>query len=116
MKALGSLYKIRMPVMASIHPGANPPRRAFCSESDNPSRKDKIKAKLQTLNPSLLVVDDYMETNQGNAVGIQIVSPEFSGKTIIQQHRMVQGLIREEIETIHSINISSMTPDQYAAK
>lgn len=45
-----------------------------------------------------------------------IVSSEFAGKTMIQQHRMVYATLGDKMrEEIHALSLRTLTPEQYAA-
>lgn len=45
-----------------------------------------------------------------------IVYEGFSGKSILQQHRMVYAVFGDKFSTdeVHALSIKTMTPDQYA--
>lgn len=45
-----------------------------------------------------------------------IVSPAFEGKTMIEQHRMIFGLLKTEVESneVHALTLKTYTPEQYA--
>ncbi|BAU47236.1 BolA family transcriptional regulator [Sulfurifustis variabilis] len=45
-----------------------------------------------------------------------IVSPDFAGKTMIQQHRMVYATLGDKMrEEIHALSLRTLTPEEYAA-
>ena len=42
-----------------------------------------------------------------------IVSPEFEGKSRIQQHQLVYGVLGDKMEAaIHALSMKTMTPDE----
>jgi BolA family transcriptional regulator, general stress-responsive regulator len=44
-----------------------------------------------------------------------IVSPQFEGKTLMQQHRLIYSALAEQMQTsIHALSIRSFTPSQWA--
>ena len=44
-----------------------------------------------------------------------VVSPQFAGKTMMQQHRMVYEALAAEMQTsIHALSIRAYTPSQWA--
>ncbi|XP_071943940.1 bolA-like protein 2 [Antedon mediterranea] len=43
-----------------------------------------------------------------------IVSNKFKGKGLLQQHRMVNSCIKEEMESIHAFTMKTLTPEQFA--
>lgn len=45
-----------------------------------------------------------------------IVSGDFAGKTMIQQHRMVYATLGDKMrEEIHALSLRTLTPEEYAA-
>jgi BolA protein len=46
---------------------------------------------------------------------LTIVSPQFAGKTLMQQHRLVYEALAPEMRTtIHALSIKAYTPSQWA--
>lgn len=45
-----------------------------------------------------------------------IVSPRFTGKTTLMRHRLVNGLLKEEIATIHAWTPKCYTPEEWETK
>ncbi|WP_019498711.1 BolA family protein [Pseudanabaena sp. PCC 6802] len=44
-----------------------------------------------------------------------VVSPQFAGKTLMQQHRLVYDALAAEMQTtIHALSIRAYTPSQWA--
>ncbi|CAG9574693.1 conserved hypothetical protein [Leishmania major strain Friedlin] len=69
-----------------------------------------IQAKLESseaLKPvqSVRVVD--VSAGCGSFFNIDIVSPVFQGKSLIQQHRLVNSVLEEEISTIHGFTLNT---------
>ena len=44
----------------------------------------------------------------------KIVSAKFEGLPLIQQHRLVNETLAEEMQTIHSFRMKTMTPAKFA--
>jgi BolA protein len=45
---------------------------------------------------------------------VQIVSAQFEGKIIIERHRIVNAILAEELKgSVHALQISAKTPNQY---
>ena len=44
---------------------------------------------------------------------ILIVSSEFEGLPLLRRHRMVNKVIKEELESIHAITLVTKTPEEY---
>jgi len=42
-----------------------------------------------------------------------VVSPKFAGVPLVQQHRMVNEVLKKEISGAHGITVSTMTPEQF---
>lgn len=46
-----------------------------------------------------------------------IVSPAFVGKSRIQQHQLVYGVLGDKMQaTIHALSMKTFSPEEYAAK
>lgn len=66
-----------------------------------------IEEKLKTtFNPEILQVVDT-SGNCGQAFVIHLRTSAFKGKTLIQQHRMVNETLKEEIKDIHSLQLKT---------
>ena len=70
--------------------------------------ESKIKNKI---NCDKLEVTD-ISGNCGNSFCIKIKSPDFNGKTMIMQHRMVNEALKEELKEIHALQIKSEPSDK----
>ncbi|KAK7197034.1 BolA-like protein [Novymonas esmeraldas] len=69
-----------------------------------------IQAKLESsdaLRPiqSIKVVD--ASAGCGSFFNIDVVSPVFAGKSLIQQHRIVNGVLKDEISAIHGFTLNT---------
>ena len=87
--------------------------RGYSEQATTSLRKKRIENLLSPLNPKKLEVVDYGTEGEANSVSIKIVSDEFEGKGTLQQHRLVQNLLREEMKGIHSITISTISTSEY---
>lgn len=65
--------------------------------------ENKIKTKINCEN--LEVVD--ISGNCGTSFSIKIKSPDFKGKPMIMQHRMVNEALKDELKEIHALQIKS---------
>jgi len=65
--------------------------------------ENKIKSKIKCDN--LEIID--ISGNCGTSFSIKLKSPDFKGKTIIMQHRMVNEALKEELKDIHALQIKS---------
>ena len=43
----------------------------------------------------------------GSMYGLDIVSPKFKGMSIIQQHKLVNGLLKEELKSWHGVQLKT---------
>ncbi|ELU04119.1 hypothetical protein CAPTEDRAFT_17942 [Capitella teleta] len=41
------------------------------------------------------------------------VSSQFEGKALLQRHRLVNGILAEELKTIHAFSQKTLTPQQW---
>jgi len=53
-------------------------------------------------------------TGTKDHLGLEIVSDEFVGKRLIQQHQMIMDILKEELNQsiIHAVQIKTMTKEQ----
>lgn len=49
---------------------------------------------------------------------VRVVSDAFCGKSAVQRHRMVYGLIGDELQSngLHAVRIEARTPDEFARR
>jgi stress-induced morphogen len=47
---------------------------------------------------------------------VTVVSPAFQGKMMVEQHQMIMGLLKAEIDTeeVHALSMKTFTPEQFA--
>jgi len=57
-------------------------------------------------------------TADGTKYTAIVVSPEFEGKTMITEQKMVYAAVNEHIQSgaIHALTIKAYTPDEWAAE
>ncbi len=89
----------------------------------NLDRVTLIKEKLTAaLTPTLLEIKDDSDKHAGHAgakeggghFSVTIVSSIFTGKTLIQRHRLVYAALDELMKTkIHALSINALTPDEF---
>ncbi|CAN1170931.1 SufE-like protein 1, chloroplastic/mitochondrial [Linum perenne] len=93
------------------------------SESDGlGSRGMRIKEKLEEeLKPVELEVEDVSYQHAGHAgvrgsdgethFNVKVVSKEFEGKSLVKRHRLIYGLLQEELQSgLHALSIVAKTP------
>jgi acid stress-induced BolA-like protein IbaG/YrbA len=75
----------------------------------------ELKARIESLAPGTRAeVTDLTGTmDHYQAV---VISPVFEGKMMIEQHRMVYGLFKSEIDSneVHALTLKTYTPQQYS--
>ncbi|KAK3879362.1 hypothetical protein Pcinc_016054 [Petrolisthes cinctipes] len=49
----------------------------------------------------------------GGKFSVVVVSPKFTGKPLLQRHRLVNGVLEEELKTIHAFSMKTLTPEQW---
>ncbi len=88
---------------------------------------DKLKEKLETLNPLRLAVTDDSDKHAGHAGNpdgrgqthftIEIVANAFAGKSRLQRHRMVMDLIQPvwNETTLHALSLKAYAPGETQA-
>uniref|UniRef100_A0A7N0TTS8 Uncharacterized protein n=1 Tax=Kalanchoe fedtschenkoi TaxID=63787 RepID=A0A7N0TTS8_KALFE len=85
------------------------------------SRASRIRAKLQALEASTLIVEDVSHQHAGHAAvkdgaeethfNVKIVSEKFSGQSLVKRHQMVYGLLNDELQSgLHALSIVAKTP------
>jgi len=68
---------------------------------------DKLKKELDAVD--LDVID--LSGGCGTMYRVQISSKKFKGKSLLEQHRMVQDLLKEEIKQMHGLTIKTAVID-----
>ncbi|TMA10775.1 MAG: BolA family transcriptional regulator [Deltaproteobacteria bacterium] len=75
---------------------------------------DEIQSTLErALSGSTVRVDDL--TGGGDHFQVWIVSQSFEGKSLVDQHQMVYGVLRDALgsERIHALALKTYTPAQW---
>eukprot|EP01023_Acetabularia_acetabulum_P003341 TRINITY_DN11409_c1_g1_i2.p1 TRINITY_DN11409_c1_g1~~TRINITY_DN11409_c1_g1_i2.p1 ORF type:complete len:153 (+),score=7.64 TRINITY_DN11409_c1_g1_i2:2-460(+) len=91
--------------------------------------RDVIQKKLsEGLNPKFLNIMDESSKHSGHAAmknfdspsgethfRIQIVSQEFEGQNTVKRHRIVYGLLSEELKgPVHALSLETKTPEEHS--
>uniref|UniRef100_A0A8C4QUQ0 BolA family member 2B n=1 Tax=Eptatretus burgeri TaxID=7764 RepID=A0A8C4QUQ0_EPTBU len=58
-------------------------------------------------------VEDVSQGMCGTSFRVIIVSPHFEGKPRLQQHRLVNSCLEEELKIIHAFQLKTMTLEQW---
>ena len=61
---------------------------------------------------------EAMVTADGTKFNAIVISPEFEGKTMVAEHKMVYATVDEHIKSgaVHALNIKAYTPEEWAAE
>ncbi len=75
---------------------------------------DRVKAMIEAVLPNAQV---QVNTNDGEHFEVTVVSPQFEGKRLVQQHQMVYAAVQEAMSTntIHALALKTYTPQDWAA-
>lgn len=78
--------------------------------------KALVEEKLRTiLAPTFLKVVDQ-SGGCGAAFHAYVVSSQFSGKKLLERHRLVNGAMADEMPKIHAFTMQCLTPEEWEAK
>ncbi|MBL7714185.1 MAG: BolA family transcriptional regulator [Bdellovibrionales bacterium] len=75
---------------------------------------EQLKARIEKLGPGTQVEVIDLTGTEDHYQTI-IVSPAFEGKMMMEQHRMVMGLLQAEIDSgeVHALTMKTFSPVQY---
>ncbi len=77
---------------------------------------DQVEAMIKATLPDAQVqVQDL--TGGGDHYQVTVVSTQFAGKGLVQQHQLVYGAVRQAMssEAIHALALKTYTPETWAA-
>ncbi|XP_072745936.1 bolA-like protein 2 isoform X2 [Anoplolepis gracilipes] len=78
-----------------------------------PYSEEYIKNKVtEGLTASHVEVTDQSD-GCGAKFSVVVVSNQFQGKPTLQRHRLVYGVLEEELKAIHAISVTTLTPEQW---
>jgi len=75
---------------------------------------EQLKSRLEALVPGTTVEVTDLTGTRDHYQAV-VVSPAFEGKLMIEQHRMVMGMVRSEVDSgeVHALTLKTYTPEQY---
>jgi stress-induced morphogen len=75
---------------------------------------EQLKKRIETLGPGTEVMVTDLTGTQDH-YQVQVVSPAFEGKLMIEQHRMVMATVQAEIDSgeVHALSMRTYTPEQF---
>ncbi|MBI3554749.1 MAG: BolA/IbaG family iron-sulfur metabolism protein [Deltaproteobacteria bacterium] len=73
-----------------------------------------IKARIETIAPGTKAELIDLTGTQDHWQAI-IISSAFAGKTLLEQHRLIFGLFKAEVDSneMHALTLKTYTPEQY---
>ncbi|XP_018310034.1 bolA-like protein 2 isoform X1 [Mycetomoellerius zeteki] len=71
--------------------------------------KDKVTEGLKAAHVEVVDQSDGC----GAKFSVFVVSDLFQGKPLLVRHRLVYGVLEEELKTIHAISLTTLTPEQW---
>lgn len=75
-------------------------------------RPERIEAKIkEALQTDQVQVHDDSPSGDGGHVEVEVISHLFAGKTRLQQHRMVNEAVGDEMKTIHALHVRTALPN-----
>ncbi|KAF0852401.1 mitochondrial BolA domain-containing protein [Andalucia godoyi] len=80
--------------------------RLLSTAAEGPTEASISKILRSALQPSKLNVQD-ISGGCGVSFAVVVESPMFRGKTIVEQHRMVNSVLKQEMEVMHALRIST---------
>ena len=76
--------------------------------------KSVVETKLtKEFSPEHLEVNDITAEKCDTSFNVIIVSEKFTGKPLLQRHRMVNSCLEEELKSIHAFTMKTLTPEQW---
>lgn len=75
---------------------------------------EQLKERIQQLHPATQVMVTDL-TGTEDHWQVTVVSPAFEGKLMVEQQRMIMGLLKSEIDSneVHALSMKTYTPEQY---
>lgn len=84
-----------------------------------PIEPEEIERKLKT-GLTKAEVDVIDLTGTKDHYRVTIVAPQFEGKTMLNQHRMIYNILHDDMEAqgggIHALSLATYTPEQWEKK
>ncbi|VDL89560.1 unnamed protein product [Schistocephalus solidus] len=71
-----------------------------------------VRSRLEALEPEHLEIKDFSD-GCGLKFDVLIVSDHFEGKPLLQRHRLVNNLLKKEMESIHALTLNTLTKKQW---
>lgn len=75
---------------------------------------EQLKSRIETLSPGTRAEIMDLTGTQDHYQAV-IVSASFEGKLRVEQHRMVFGLLKKEVDSgeVHALTLKTFTPEQF---
>ena len=75
-----------------------------------------MKKELQAEYVSCTDISGGSSCDGGYKLELIVVSPNFDGVPLLKRHRMVNDVLKEEMNRIHALTMKTWTPAQYESK
>lgn len=75
--------------------------------------EDYIREKLTKELEAIHIVVEDQSDGCGGKFSVVVVSAKFQGKPLLQRHRLVNGILEEELKSIHAFSMKTLTPEQW---
>ncbi|CAL1284596.1 unnamed protein product [Larinioides sclopetarius] len=75
--------------------------------------EDYIQKKLEKELEATFVSVEDMSDGCGAKFNAIVVTPKFEGVSLLQRHRMVNEVLKEEMNSIHAFTQKTLTPEQW---
>eukprot|EP01120_Amphizonella_sp_Union-15-10_P001882 TRINITY_DN12025_c0_g1_i1.p1 TRINITY_DN12025_c0_g1~~TRINITY_DN12025_c0_g1_i1.p1 ORF type:complete len:137 (-),score=19.38 TRINITY_DN12025_c0_g1_i1:88-498(-) len=69
--------------------------------------EERLRERLQASNITI-----YGYVGCGAQFSVELTSPQFKGKTLLAQHRLVTGALKDLLQDVHSISIKTNEPTE----
>lgn len=75
--------------------------------------EDYIREKLTKELEAIHIDVEDQSDGCGGKFSVVVVSAKFQGKPLLQRHRLVNGILEEELKSIHAFSMKTLTPEQW---
>ncbi|KAK8813762.1 BolA domain protein [Blastocystis sp. ATCC 50177/Nand II] len=91
--------------------------RLFSTDAEEKINRQKMQdmmvEKLKKQADATVVKIKDISYDAGYLLEMLVVSPKFRGMKLIQQHRLMNKILSDELSILHGITFKCMTPEQY---
>jgi len=79
-------------------------------------KSEQLKERIETRLNGQCFVNEF--SGGDDHYSVVVISPEFTGNSLLKRHRMVMDLFKEEVDSgeVHALSIQAFTPQQWEDK